>query len=61
MTDSDRLSIDLFLSSPSAKRGERIKVREAISFRAPPMPKAPPSLTLPRKGGGDDYSNASTA
>jgi hypothetical protein len=47
------------LSSPPAQRGERIKVRGASTQRSLLLDRATPSLTLPRKGGGDDCFTAS--
>jgi hypothetical protein len=49
------------LSSPPAQRGERIKVRGVSPQDSLLLHRAPPSLTLPHEGGGDDLLNASTA
>ena len=49
------------LSSPPAQRGERTKVRGVSQQGSLFLHRAPPSLTVPRKGGGDNLLNASPA
>jgi hypothetical protein len=49
------------LSSSPAQRGERIKVRRVPQQDSLLLHRAPPSLTLPLKGEGDNLLNASAA